>query len=77
MIQPSSAVRNLGFYMDRYNSCAAHVNLLCKNIFFDINGICSDRRFLFRVILPSVVTVLVSELQQRRVSPTEYWSRYP
>ena len=43
VIQRSSTVRNFGFYMDRYNSCEAHVNSLCKRISFHIN--CRAGRF--------------------------------
>ena len=59
LVQPSSAVRNLGFYIDRYNSCEAHVNSLCTKIYFHINCIGRARRLLPRVILQSVVTALV------------------
>ena len=55
VIQPSSTVRNLGFYMDRYNSCETHVNSLCKRISFHIDYIGRARR----VTLQSVVTALV------------------
>ena len=36
VIQPSSTVRNLGFYIDRYNSCETHVNSVQENIFSHI-----------------------------------------
>ena len=59
MIQSGSTVRNLGFYMDRYNSFESHVNSLCKRIYFHINCIDRARRFLPRVTLQSVITALV------------------
>ena len=51
VIQPSSTVRNLGFYMDRYNSCETHVNSLCKRISFHIDCIGRARRFFYLVLL--------------------------
>ena len=59
VIQPRSIVRNLGFYIDRYNSCEAHANSLYKKIYFHINCIGRAKRFLPRVTLRSVVTALV------------------
>ena len=44
VIQPSSTVRNLVFYMDHYNSCELHVNSLCKEIYFHKNCIGRARR---------------------------------
>ena len=45
--------------MDRYNSCEAHVNSLCKRMSFHISCIGRDRRFGPRPSLKSVVTALV------------------
>ena len=59
MIQPSSTVPNLGFHMDRYNSCEAHAKYLYKKIYFHTNCIGSARCFLLSVTLQSVVTALV------------------